>query len=221
MRTKKMIAVIVMLVMAVVMIFAGCEKLDPEATISIDGKEFQLNCKVSDLTDAGLILASFGDASAAISEDQYPTIKGREMSRELYYILTADKVSTNVYFQAYNLDTTDASLSDCRIYCFNLDYDTYASNKGAKNKVEVKLNGVDFYFTDCNETVNALQEKKFKFDSKEVADFTKDDMYGKSIISADGLHGMSLSIKHDYDYEDGKVRVNGFELTKKLDYEYK
>ena len=84
----------------------------------------------------------------------------------------------------------------------------------------VLLNGIDFKFTDCKDTVDALTSAGFKFNSSDVDAFSANDMYGQSVIGPTGLGGHNMSIFHDYDYNEGVVRVNGFEISIKLNYKF-
>lgn len=50
--------------------------------------------------------------------------------------------------------------------------------------------------------------------------FSENDKYGKSVIDATGLHGMSVSIYHSYNYHEDIVQTSGFRITKKLNYKF-
>ena len=86
---------------------------------------------------------------------------------------------------------------------------------------EVLLNGISCKFTDCGDTANSLIDAGFKFKSSDVEAFDTDDMYSTSVISATGLGGHTLMLYHDYDYTESVVRMKGFDISIKLDYEIK
>ena len=208
---RKRLSICILSVLLAVSLLSGCGLSDPEAVVSIDGKEFRLDATVRDITDAGFALSR---GSNVISKVDYPKIDARIMSEDAFNILTDDLESTHVFIRVYNPDNKAAELMDCKVYEFVLDYDAYSYYDG--KGVDVTLNGVDFEFTDCAETAAKLEETGFKFDGDDVEKFCENDKYGTSIISAKGLHGMHLSISHDYDYHEDIVRANKFDLTKKL-----
>ncbi|MBR1478684.1 MAG: hypothetical protein IJ608_12125 [Lachnospiraceae bacterium] len=208
---NRMILLLAMLTLFIAFSLSGCGLSDPAAVVSIDGNEFLLDATVRDITDAGFAL-SLG--SKVLSKVDYPEIEARIMAEDAFNILTDDLESTHVFIRVYNPDNKAANLMDCKVYEYVLDYDAYSYYDG--KGVDVTLNGIDFEFKDCAETAEKLGEAGFKFDKADVEAFCENDKYGKSIISAKGLHGMHLSIAHDYDYHKEVVRVNKFDLTKKL-----
>lgn len=221
MRTKRICASAVLLALMVSLLFTGCAGMDPEMTISIDGKEFSLDCKVQDLIDAGFDIASINHQSEILSESDYPVIGSKIMDQTNYYLISEGGVPCDVAFRVYNDGSSDLTLNECKVYQFKFDAGTYAEYANSSvEKPEVLLNGVDCRFTDCDETASALNDTGFRFNSDDIEAFSADDMYGTSVIGPDGLMGHNVSLFHDYDYNDGVVRTNGFEISLKLDYEY-
>lgn len=202
-------------------LFTGCSFTDPEMKISIDGNEFSLDCKVQDLIDAGYDISSIDHKSQIIKDSDYPVIGARIMDQKNYYLINKSGVACNVAFNVYNNSSSDCPLNECKVYLFKYDAGTYSEyvTKSIEGPV-VLLNGIDFKFTDCKETVDALTSAGFKFNSSDVDAFSANDMYGKSVIGPTGLGGHNMSVFHDYDYDEGIVRVNGFEISIKLKYEY-
>lgn len=222
MRTRKTLAVAVFFAVMMSVLLTGCPLKDPEMKISIDGKEFSLDCKVQDLIDAGFQIAETGSPTTVIDEADYPVIQARLMDSEFYYLITGDGLPCDVSFHVYNNDSSDLAFTECKVYLFNYDAGSYSEFVTRNPETaEVLLNGIDFKFTDCKETVDALKDSGFKFKDSEVEEFCADDMYGKSVIGPTGLSSHDLSIFHDYDYEKAVVRTNGFEISLKLNYEFK
>ncbi|MBP5180372.1 MAG: hypothetical protein J6127_03680 [Clostridiales bacterium] len=222
MRTKKVYSAAIILAMIVSMIFAGCAGMDPEMKISIDGKEFMLDCKVQDFIDAGFSISSINHQSEILSESDYPVIDSMIMDQTNYYLISEGGIPCDVAFNVYNDGSSNLDLSECKVYQFKYDAGTYAEYANSNiEKPEVLFNGVDCRFTDCAETANALNETGFRFSSDDIDAFSADDMYGTSVIGPSGLMGHNVSLFHDYDYTEGVVRTNGFEFSLKLDYEIK
>ena len=221
MRTKKVFSVVVILAMMVSVLCTGCSAFDPEMKISIDGKEFSLDCKVQDLIDAGYDISSIDHKSQIIKDSDYPVIGAMIMDQKNYYLINESGVACNVAFNVYNISSSDRPLNECKVYLFKYDAGTYSEyiTKSIEAPV-VLLNGIDFKFTDCKETTDALASAGFKFKSSDVDAFSANDMYGQSVIGPTGLGGHSMSIFHDYDYNEGVVRVNGFEISLKLNYKF-
>ena len=71
-KTDRLMAAVIVLAMALSFVFTGCVSAAPDMKISIDGKEFELGCKVSDILDAGFKLASIDSKSKIITE--YPEL---------------------------------------------------------------------------------------------------------------------------------------------------
>ena len=51
-KTNKILAAVIVLLMAMSIVFTGCTAGGPSMKISIEGVEFQLDCKVSDILNA-------------------------------------------------------------------------------------------------------------------------------------------------------------------------
>ena len=57
-KTGRIMAAVIVLAMALSVFFTGCDSGSaPDMKISIDGKEFQLGCQVSEFLDAGFKLS--------------------------------------------------------------------------------------------------------------------------------------------------------------------
>lgn len=222
MKTRKIYAAFVILAMLISLIFSGCMFSDPEIKISVDGKEFVLGCKVQDLLDSGFDIALTNYEKDILTEEEYPVIGSKKMDQTNYYLISEGGLPCDLLFRVYNNDPTDLPLNECRVFLFKYDAGTYADYVPLNIEYpEVLLNGISFKFTDCKETVDALSDAGFKFNKFDAEKFTANDKYGMTVISPGLLFEHNMAIFHDYDNNDGVVRMNGFEISDKIENELK
>ena len=221
MGKNRFFAAIVTIGMLVAVLFTGCSAMDPDMKISVDGHEFSLDCTVQEILDAGFDISEIDHESKIISKDNLPVIGSMIMDTTNYYLIS-NGIACNVAFNVYNNSSSDLALNECKVYQFKYDAGTYEeyATKDIETP-EVLLNGISCKFTDCGDTANTLIDAGFKFKSSDVEAFDTDDMYSTSVISATGLGGHTLMLYHDYDYTESVVRMNGFDISIKLDYEIK
>ena len=215
-RAIRIQAFIIVMVMALSFVFTGCSGVNPEMKVTIDGSEFQLDCKVSDILNAGFELAEIDHKNGII--DEFPDLEARTMIRSSFYIFK-DGVPSHVGIGVYNKSTQAVKFEDCTVYEFEYNADEYyKANEG--QYLDVKFNGIDFHFTDRESVIGDLESKGFKFDDKDKTSFfAKNDPYSEALISAKGLFERHVTIYNYYDYESGDRFINGFEVAIKLDYD--
>ena len=65
-----------------------------------------------------------------------------------------------------------------------------------------------------------LIEQGFKFKSSDSTSFCEPNVYGCSVLGAEGLYGHHLTLFRDYNYNDNTVRMSGFEISLQLEYDF-
>jgi hypothetical protein len=217
---KKTIGRITSLITVFVLCFSlqgcsGLSSLDPEMTVTIDGVDFALDCKVQDILDAGFRVVRYDGGM----KDDLPSVGAREMISKFYSIVRQDGTETNLSINIYNKLNTEAEAADCYVYEFVYDAGVLAKDYP---HADVTFDGIDMYYTDCASVVSALEEKGFKFKDEDKTEFFREnDAYASRLLSAKGLMGSDFRIDCDYDYNTGGKYIIGFDLTLKLDYEIK
>lgn len=216
-KTNKILAAVIVLLMAMSIVFTGCTAGGPSMKISIEGVEFQLDCKVSDILNAGFELADI-DHPGHIMKD-FPELDARTLVQEGLFIYKNGEAS-NVAIFVYNKSVETQRLEDCNVYCFKYDCGTYSQNAGNDNCLKVLFNGIDMRFTDRQKVLTALEGQDFHFKDADKTDFLKSgDAYSKSLIGATNTQGSFLTIFNDYNYESGERTVNGFEFKLSIKYD--
>ena len=216
-RVLKVQSAVVILVMALSVLFTGCDSLDPSMKISIDGSEFQLDCKVSEILDAGFELAEIDHKNGIISE--LPDMEPRTLIRSSIYLFKDGKPS-HVAIYVYNKSVNAAKFEDCSVYGFKYDCGDYANDSGETGYLDVKFNGIDMRFADRESVIGALEGQGFKFKDADKTDFFKqNDAYSSSLIGATGMFGHNLTVFNDYDYNSGNRYVNAIEFENKVEYD--
>lgn len=210
-------SVIVVMVMAMVMLFAGCDSMDPSMKVTVDGAEFQLGCKVSEVLDAGFELAGIDHRNGILKE--YPDMEARSLTTSSIYLFKGGKPS-HVAIYVCNKGTSSARFEECTVYGFKYDCGDYAHDKDETGYLDVTFNGIDARFADRNSVISSLEDQGFKFKDAEKTDFLKEnDAYSKSLISATGMFGHDLTVYNNYDYNTGNRYVNSIEYKEKLAYD--
>ena len=216
-RVFKIEAVIIVMVMALTMIFTGCDSMDPAMKITVDGTDFQLDCKVSEILDAGFQLANIDHKNGIVTE--YPEMEARTLIKSSIYLFKDNKpahVAIYVYNKSYNTE----KFEDCNVYGFKYDCGDYSGNNGETGYLDVKFNGINMRFADRQSVISDLEGQGFKFKDSDKTDyFKKNDAYSKSLISAAGMFGHHLTVYNNYDYNSGERYVNAIEFQIKVDYD--
>lgn len=213
----KIQSVIVIMVMAMVMLFTGCDSMDPAMKVTVDGNEFQLGCTVKEILDSGFELADIDHKNGIIHD--YPDMEGRSLTTSSIYLFKDGKPS-HVAIYICNKGTSTVKLEECTVYGFKYDCGSYASDSKETGYLDVKFNGIDARFADRKTVVGDLESQGFKFKDNEKADFFREnDAYSKSLVSATGMFGHDLTVYNDYDYNTGNRYVNGIEFKEKLQYD--
>ena len=73
-KTYKYTAIILVLSLVLSVMFSGCSMSAPEMKITVDGRDFKLDCKVSEILDAGFGIADIDHASHILAS--YPELDG-------------------------------------------------------------------------------------------------------------------------------------------------
>ena len=210
-------AVIVVLIMAFTMLFAGCDSMDPAMKITIDGTDFKLDCKVSEILDAGFELAKIDHVNGILKE--YPDMEPRTLITGSIYLFKDGKPS-HVAVYVYNRSNTACRFEDCEVYGFKYDCGDYAHDNAETGYLDVKFNDIDVRFADRESVINSLEGQGFKFKDADKADFfKKNDAYSASLISANGMMGHHLTVFNDYDYNSGERYVSAIEFEKSVKYD--
>lgn len=215
----KRLRLLLAVVTASVFLFSGCEKLDPEMTISADGNTLALDITVQEILDMGFNIGSINDPSGYIDPEDFPVIEARYLSSDSYYILDEDKDGMCLRISVYNPGNDDADLSQCRVYEYEYDVSGFYSDPNP-DFPSVTLNDVSVNFTSPEDVVNSFTAQGFKFDSGDSESFCEADVYGCSVLGADGLYGHTLTLYRDFNYDNNTVRASGFSISLKLDYEF-
>ena len=215
---KKLKLFVSMLITAVILV-TGCEKLDPELTVNVDGQDIYLDCTVQDILDKGFNIGEYNSAEGYIDPDDYPVIEAGYLDNDAYYILGPDMSGKCLRIRVYNPNSTDVDLSQCQVYEIGYDVSPFYSDSNP-NFPNVQLNGADFNFTDTTETVDTFIEQGFKFKSSDSTSFCEPNVYGCSVLGAEGLYGHHLTLFRDYNYNDNTVRMSGFEISLQLEYDF-
>ena len=216
---KKQISSVTFLIVLSILfavVFSGCGMAGPEMKISIEGKEFGLDCKVSEILDAGFELADIDHASHIVKD--LPELDARTLVQDAFYIYK-DGEASHVAVYVYNKAVNSSKFEECNVYCFKYDCGEYAGNADDDNCLKVLINGIDMRFTDRETVIAALEAQGFKFKDADKTDFFKTgDAYSKSLIGANKTSQGFLTVFNDYNYESGERSVNGCEI--KLDVKY-
>lgn len=216
-KASKLISVMLVLVVGLSMLFTGCSLTGPEMKITIDGDEFQLDCEVSEILNAGYELAEYDHKNAIMNE--YYEVPARTLITDGMY-LYKNGVASHVEIFIYNKSTNDAKFADCNVYKFKYDVGDYASESGNDDGLKVLFNGLDFRFTDRKSVITDLESQGFKFKDSDKEDFFKTgDAWSSSLIGPTGLIDKNVTIFNDYDYESGERYINGIEFGLKIDYD--
>ncbi len=216
-KTGKLTSVILVLAMVLSVMFSGCSFTAPEMKISIEGKEFKLDCKVSEILDAGFELADIDHPSHVLAN--MPTIDARSVVQDALFIFKDGRAS-HVGVYVYNKSVEQKKLEDCNVYAFDLDCGPYSQNVNEANVLKVKFNGVDFRFTDRATVLTALEGQGFKFNASDKESFLKDgDAYSNSLVTATNLDGSSVTVYNDYNMQTGERTVNGFDVKLGIKYD--
>ena len=216
-RVLRVQSVIVIFIMILAMVFTGCDSLDPAMSITIDGTEFKLDCKVSDILDAGFELAEIDHKNGILKE--YPDLEGRTLLQSSIYLFKDGKPS-HVAIYVYNKANNTVKFEDCSVYRFKYDCGDYAGNANETGYLDVKFKGIDLHFTDRASVISELEGLGFKFKDSDKTDFLKNnDAYSTSLISATGMFGHHLTVFNDYDYNTGNRYVNALEFENKVEYD--
>ena len=216
-KVLKIEAVIVIMVMVLTMLFTGCGSMDPAMKITVDGTDFQLDCKVSEILDAGFELAGIDHKSGIVTE--YPEMEARTLIQNSIYLFKDGK-PTHVAIYVYNKSVNSEKFEDCNVYGFKYDCGDYAHDKGETGYLDVKFNGIDMRFADRESVISELEGQGFKFKDSDKTDFfKKNDAYSTSLISATGMFGHHLTVYNDYDYNTGERYVNAVEFQIKVEYD--
>jgi hypothetical protein len=218
MRKKgKLTAAVLVLVMALSVLFSGCEFTAPDMKISIDGKEFKLNCKVSEILDAGFELADIDHPSHVLAS--LPPLDARVVVQEPLFIYKNGKAS-HVGIYVYNKSVNQMALEECTVYAFDYDCGVYSQNANETNILKVTFNGIDFRFTDRASVLSKLEGQGFKFNATDKESFLKEgDAYSKSLVTATNLDGSSVTVYNDYTVQTGERTVNGFDVRLGIKYD--
>ena len=206
-------------IMASLFIFSGCGKLDPEMSLSVQGKNLTLDITVQEILDMGFNIGSINNESGYMDPSDFPVIKAGYLASEGYYILDENKEGLCLYIQVYNPGSSDASLSECKVYEYKYDVSDFYSDPNPAFP-DVLLNDISVNFTDPSDVVNSFAAQGFKFDEGDSSSFCEADVYGCSVLGADGLHGHTLTLYRDFNYDNNTVRASGFDISLKLDYEF-
>ncbi|MBO7095883.1 MAG: hypothetical protein J6V94_02875 [Lachnospiraceae bacterium] len=215
---KKLIGRIVSLITVFVLCFSvqGCSgagTINPEMTVTIDGVDFALDCKVSDILDAGFRVVRYDSGM----KDDLPSVGARELISKFYSIVRQDGTETNISVNIYNKSYNEAEAADCYVYEFVYDASIFPEDTP---HADVTFNGINMHYADMASVVSELEEQGFKFKEEDKTEFFREnDPYADRLLSAKGLMGCNLRIDCDYDYETGAKPITGFDLTLKLDYE--
>ena len=216
-KTNRLTAAVIVLAMALSVLFTGCGSTAPDMKISIDGKEFQLGCVVSDLLDAGFKLATLESSSRILTE--YDELEGRTLLQNSLY-LYKDNESTHVRIYVMNKTVNKMTLDQCIVYAFKYDCGEYSTNVSKTPRFKVLFNGIDFRFTERQTVLSSLESQGFKFSEADKQDFFKNgDAYSTSLISVKNSNGSVLTVFNDYNYNTGDRTVNGFEFKLSVKYD--
>lgn len=177
-KTDRLIAAVIVLAMALTFVFTGCTNAAPDMKISIDGKEFELGCKVSDILDAGLELASIDSASHIITE--YPELEARTLLQNSLFIYKNGE-SSHVAIYVMNKTVNAMTLDECIVYAFKYDCGTFSDNASRTPGIKVLFNGIDFRFAERHTVLSSLESRGFRFKDADKQDFLKSgDAYSTS-----------------------------------------
>ena len=216
-RTYKITAVLIVLAMALSVAFTGCSDAGPSMKITVDGHEFQLDCKVSEILNAGFKLSEIDHTSGLIKE--FPEIEARSLLTSCVYLITPGGQLTHVGIKVYNKSVNPLKYEDCNVYSFEYECGEYGSSRNVA-AIPVRFNGLDFNFTDRAKTVGDLESQGFHFKDADKADFLKSgDAYSTSLLGATNTGSNRMYVKNSYDYETGERYINGFEFCIHLSYD--
>ena len=200
------------------LMLAGCGSSGtPEMKVSIEGYEFALNCKVSEILDAGFTFADTDHVNSMMKES--PVIPARTVITSGLYIFRNGEPS-HVAVYVYNKTVNELDFRDCCVYSFKYDAGVYVQDASDDNCLKVLFNGIDMRFTDRKTVIEELENQGFRFNSDKKTDFFRDgDAYSSSLITATNTSGSFLTVTNDYNYESGMRFVNGFECKLKVSYD--
>lgn len=215
---RKIRALMAMLIVSL-FLFGGCDKLDPEMALSVDGKTLTLDMTVQEILDMGFNIGEYNHSNGYMDPDDFPTIQARYLASDSYYLLDENKEGLCLKISVYNPDSQDASLAQCKVYEYEYDVSDFYSDPNP-DFPDVLLNEISVNFTDTQDVVNSFAAQGFKFDGNDSSSFCEADVYGCSVLGADGLYGHTLTLYRDFNYDNNTVRASGFRITLKLDYEY-
>ena len=217
-KSKRLTALILSMVTVLSLMFTGCGSSGaPEMKVSIEGYEFMLNCKVSEILDAGFTFADTDHVNSMMKES--PVIPARTVITSGLYIFRNGEPS-HVAVYVYNKTVNDMDFRDCNVYSFKYDAGVYAQNASDDNCLKVLFNGIDMRFTERKTVIEELENQGFRFKDDKKTDFFKDgDAYSSSLITATNTTGSFLTVFNDYNYESGMRFVNGFECKLKVSYD--
>ena len=217
-KTKRLTSLILSMGIAASLTLAGCSSSSaPEMKVSIEGYEFALNCKVSEILDAGFTFADTDHVNSMMKES--PVIPARTVITSGLYIFRNGEPS-HVAVYVYNKTVNELDFRDCSVYSFKYDAGVYAQDASDDNCLKVLFNGIDMRFTDRKTVIEELENQGFRFNSDKKTDFFRDgDAYSSSLITATNTSGSFLTVTNDYNYESGMRFVNGFECKLKVSYD--
>lgn len=217
-KTKRLTSLILSMVIVASLMLAGCGSSGtPEMKVSIEGYEFALNCKVSEILDAGFTFADTDHVNSMMKES--PVIPARTVITSGLYIFRNGEPS-HVAVYVYNKTVNELDFRDCSVYSFKYDAGVYAQDASDDNCLKVLFNGIDMRFTDRKTVIEELENQGFRFNSDKKTDFFRDgDAYSSSLITATNTSGSFLTVTNDYNYESGMRFVNGFECKLKVSYD--
>ena len=215
-KTGRIMAAVIVLAMALSVLFTGCDSGSaPDMKISIDGKEFQLGCQVSEFLDAGFKLASMDDKARIITE--YPDVAARTLVQNSMYLFK-DGEATHVAVFAMNKTVNTATLDQCMVYAFKYDCGNYSSNVSQTPRFKVLFDGIDFRFTERPTVMSSLEGKGFKFKDSDKQAFLNSGN-SDSYISVTNSNGSVLTVYSNYNSNTGDSTVNGFEAKLSVKYD--
>lgn len=215
---RKIRALLAMVIVSL-FLFSGCAGNDPALMVSVNGHSLPLDLTVQQILDMGFNIGEYNHENGYLDPEDFPTIEARYLASDSYYILDENKEGLCIRISVYNPSNEDVSLAQCKVYEYEYDISEFYSSADP-DFPDVNLNDISVNFTDPQETLQAFTGQGFKFDSDDSASFCEADVYGCSVLGADNLHGHTLTLYRNFNYDNNTVRMSGFSISLQLDYDF-
>lgn len=200
--------IFIVLVIILFSMSSGCLQKSQNISVSIDGVDFQPGCKVSSIIDAGFQIGE-SDHFRSVYYMDLPTVKAKTTSE---FFVFKDFVPSHVGIFVYNSSDHNVELEECIVYMFLYDRSEYMSNE--IECLNVRLNGVDLYFSDSKQVINSLEYQGFKFNELEKTEFlTEDNSDIELHLTGNCGDVYQITVSNIYDRESDTRLINSFAVS--------